>query len=332
MNIIFLIGTSILFNLNLCEPIVVCSLNTNRFSEAESTNIAQAELLLKDAAAHNCSILAIQELYGKNKKQAEKNLLLLKSAFSQMKGESILSSLGRTNDNNLRNAFLYEEDKWLVKSEKTFNKMSLPKLKARAPSIRFSRGPHMLALSLRKDNCGCDISNIAFFSFHLKSKRGGWKDPTKSNFETLRMQMAQGLKNLSEVYEEKGYLPILLGDRNSTPDSPSAAILRGDLKLKDFSSGLCRLDNEHKASCKVTKNQGDLSGVLHRSLTSDKGSYNHKGKWELIDEILLPKEELNRFESKDIQAGFGEVRQGGSDHLLIWTAIPCKIQKPTKSH
>ena len=164
---------------------------------------------------------------------------------------------------------------------------------------------------------------------HLKSKHKGWKDPSNTEFEISRMEMAEALREIVKKEQQRlgeKVIFVVLGDRNSTPETASAKILSGELRLKDFLKKRCRLDKKNELECKNTpKHQRVLLPLFETRKKRNPrdykgGSYRYKRKMTLIDEILIEPEDISLLTrpSGSLAIGFEGDFYRGSDHRLLW--------------
>jgi len=170
----------------------------------------------------------------------------------------------------------------------------------------FSRGP--LEIQLRVKSRERSPSKIvALVNFHFKSKHGASRDPAKLEWETYRMEMAEGLRRVVINRHEQGFnsgetILVVLGDRNSHFDAASAKILEGILTLNHFrGEGVCRLSKRGVPLCQAGR---ALPQRLFSVLLTDpeakllSGTFSFENTYSWLDDILMPAESL-RFTWQD---------------------------------
>lgn len=295
----------------------------------------QSEALAARIVNARCDVVAVQEVYGANMQEARRNLRPLLTAL-KTRGLTFQDFLGESLSKTIRNGFLLKEGAGTVVSVESYASAMLPKLSPLGPGRRFSRGPVSLALDVQKkgEMPSSPTSNslskrrVVLFTMHLKSKVDGWKDPTQTQFEVARMEMAEALRNLASDRirrEAPGAVVVVLGDRNSEPDDASARILSGARVLGDFRDN-CRVDEKLAPRCERPQERVlEFRGLLE-ALSQEQGNivgtYRYRGREEIIDEILVSHTAWSVF-SKDgrLMTGVeGSFRQG-SDHKLVWSEL-----------
>lgn len=288
-----------------------------------------------------CDVVAVQEVYGKSRKHAQKNLEFLASAFSSAKHRRFSVYVGNTHDDYIRNGFLIDTDVVRVKEVRSFVDYPLPVLSRTGSHASFARGPLLLVIETL-GHAG-KLRGILLLTLHFKSKVGAWKDYTHTKFELLRMEMAEGLREIAldllsrPVYS--GYSLLMLGDLNSGRDSATARILSGSLRLSDFRRN-CRLNVKQKVLCKKLVQRDPIfqrlfnNEIVRHGKLAHNASYRYKDREELIDEILLSSKDVSLLRYSDeysdqpkvlnkVHSGIGMqgVFNRGSDHKLLWVDL-----------
>jgi hypothetical protein len=297
----------------------------------------QERYLINRVKQARCDVVAIQELFGGSRAEAERNLEHFAAKLSDSSGRTFRGVTGSSNDPCIRNGFLFAVDavsminKWDLASAK------LPRLSPADRRGFFSRGPVAAlfeVIAKRRLAVGAP-RRLFLFSFHLKSKSDGWKDKTKTQYEGLRMLQAEGLRNealrLRDSVAEHAVV-ILLGDRNSEETGAASELLSGALLLTDFTQGgSCTLGPSLRAACGkrplrerkflgLFEEKQRRSGLL--SSRQRQGSYFYRKSEQLIDEILVEEDYHRFFENQSgvPRAGFTGEFFHGSDHKLLWAA------------
>lgn len=316
----------------------ICTQNLNNFQvegrkRPHSSVEKHVQFLLQRIKEASCDVIAVQEVGGATKRIAHSNLEILSQALSRDTDRKFNSYVGKSDDGWISNGFIVADDVGKFLDLKSLTGANLPKLQPLGRSHRFIRGPVKLAMLVGSKRAK-NWKKLVFFNMHLKSKSNSWKDPTKTSFETLRMEMAEALRIAAEREEEKGegdrQVVIVLGDRNSDGDSASADILAGRLFLADFSTpSKCMLDSQLRSSCSnVSRRSPFLVSLFGEegfspSMLQKRGSYMYKGKPYWLDDILVAKDDFRYFQRPDGSMAIGLEGQFnvGSDHKLLWAEM-----------
>ncbi|MCB0358471.1 MAG: hypothetical protein KDD44_02515 [Bdellovibrionales bacterium] len=325
------------------EPeIRLCSQNINNYryqrpDDRRRRNFdKQEEALVKRFMRARCDVIAVQEVGGASQGEARQRLSQLAKALHQMSGRSFDALVGDSMDEHIRNGFLVATDSVRVESSTSFAGQNLPKLRWNAPSRRFSRGPLLIRIRV-PGNGPAGERQLSLFSIHLKSKANGWKDPTHSKFESFRMEMAEGIRELAAEEFRAGpssRIVVVLGDINSDHHSATAAILAGQRTLEDFrAAGGCRLSSlltpecpEEVASSATRPVLVPLLGEIARREDGLRrsASYRFRGRLEVIDEVFVhhaadwtARDDASGSPVAGVVGSFGK----GSDHKLVWTEL-----------
>lgn len=292
----------------------------------------QLEFLVQRMKDARCDIVAVQELYGGDKAEAEKNAATLARALSDATNREFRAFAGESEDVAIRNGFLVASDLGTVVEVKSYDDEPLLRLKSYGPVGKFQRPPIGLFLRL-PGQAGERDTPISVFvlNFHFKSRSFGFKDIFHTDFETLRMEMAETTRRIFEREAQwvgKNGIAVMLGDRNNEIGSATAEILSGVKRLEDFQrQGACELDEALRPRCNIPISRPRAIVPL-LELRAERGeavaSYRYRGKEEVIDEILVPEHQLPLLERGDGRRARG-LRVGvegdffrGSDHRLTW--------------
>ncbi|MCB0345467.1 MAG: endonuclease/exonuclease/phosphatase family protein [Bdellovibrionales bacterium] len=315
----------------------VCTQNLNR---AESRppgarrgksggNEKVDELIIRFREAR-CDVIALQEVVGADKDTALQNLERIAERLNRASGESYRAYVGDSHDNYIRNGFLVKLGAVEVTELKSHSLYRLPKLQPRASSHHFSRGPLELRLIVRGVD-GAPSREAAVIAVHFKSKARAWKDPTATEFEAMRMEMAEAVRELAN--ESRKELPstglvVIAGDFNTRDDSAAMEVLSGARELNDFRQpNKCAVSKSLGAECSSTAGLHTSSIQPAFSYDSDLagirvGSYRYKKQLELIDNILVFKDQLWMLRrGGDFVGGATGTFRKGSDHKLLWVEI-----------
>ncbi len=326
----------------------ICTQNLERYGEhldraSRERYEAQRDALAVRIMNARCDIVAVQEVAGETKEEALLHLRDLAITLSRMTQWHFSAFVGESFDKYIRNGFLVAASAGVVKETKDFLTERVPKLNPLGPNVHFIRSPLGLLLSVNGaviGGCqGKPIRNIFLIVMHFKSKSDSWKDPTRTDFEASRMETAEALRTIA-LREQKRLgdetAVLVLGDRNSPPQSASARILAGELTLEDFSrERKCRLSEELEPDCppQVAFRQPDFTGLFvkghplrrHpvRSGASRVGTYRYKNQQEIIDEILVRNVDLPLFmrDNRQPAVGLTGTFNKGSDHKLLWAEV-----------
>jgi len=313
------------------NSVVVCSQNLNNFPSDNLTKFEQQQrALVERILTAQCDVIAVQEVRGRSIDESIKNLNILGRAASIASGKLFKAYVGETNDRRIRNGFLVNEHQLVVRFTKSFAKEPVPSLQLLGPVRHFTRGPFMIFVKFKNADV-LTAPGLLLTSVHFKSKADGWKDVTKTNYEFLRMEMAEATREL--VLREKASLQtnttaLILGDLNSDSDSATAEILSGKVTLTDFSgANPCELDLLLRPNCKseIERELQFAPLVYRESKHNEKvtGSYRYRGKLSIIDEIFIDVQSLRNVEKKAgaLRVGVTGTFGKGSDHKLIWAEI-----------
>jgi endonuclease/exonuclease/phosphatase family metal-dependent hydrolase len=338
-----LLSVTLLFGATLClfqtpvlaEVITVCSQNLARYGEkSKRQNDAEKQKQLGYLTGRirkaKCDIVAVQEVVGETKLKAAENLEQVARALSERTHRSFISIVGDGRDKFIRNGYLIDQGLLNVVEVASYSDLPLPRYRKLAPPNFFERAP--LGVRVEIKNSADGPKQLFLINNHFKSKAFGHKDVTGLNFELIRMQQAEAVRNLIETGlspEQQRALLVVLGDRNSGIDSASTAIIKGEYLLQDFMSENCRVEQSGEPKCKTKGAEAStltgLFGFREQQFPGvyRGGSYRYKGREEYLDEIFLRSSDIKRVLDK-----VGKVRIGtegdyfrGSDHKLVWADL-----------
>lgn len=293
----------------------------------------RTRLLARRIAQAKCDVVAVQELLGRTEVDAEQGLQLLAGDLRVLTARIFDPYVGRTNDDWIRNGFLVARDRAQVENQVSYARVELPKLVTDQKPRFFPRGPFELQLRVNGRD-GSDQKTVSLVTFHFKS-HAGKGDPTGLEWETYRMEMAEGLRQLilrrhAQSFDSAETLLVVLGDRNDNFDAASAKILDGTLRLQNFQDeGLCRLSKRGNPLCqaKAAKPASLFSVLLQNPTTKDlPGTFTFGKKTFWLDDILLPSETLpfawSDFEHEGFYAsGVVNEPKDASDHALVFVRL-----------
>lgn len=295
----------------------LCSQNLYRIdaSKTQPQETQRVVRLAKRIAKAGCHVLAAQEIAGTNKQEAQRSAEMFRAALEKITNRKWQAIVGDSRDKHISNGFFVDTAVARVTEVSSLARMVLPSLQPHGPLNYFSRGPLRLELAVHRIE-----QPVVVYGMHLKSKAHGWRDPAKLQFESWRIEMAEGLRR--DAAQSKG-IAVILGDRNTRHDGAAAKVLSGELRIEDFIQAKCSVNKEPdlRPNCQgVKKRRGQFIPMLERSfvkadLKAGKvGSYKYRGRWELIDEILVSTKSRKHFAKKGQLLGQGD---GASDHLLL---------------
>lgn len=315
------------------EQLTICSQNlanyglpeevARRVTSKKGVSLELREKLLVERFRRaGCQIIAVQEVVGQTAKAARAGLERLATQLSLATTRRFVPFLGEANSGDVRVGFLVSTEQLIVERAVSYAGALLPQLERGERFQRLSRGPLVVQVRWGK-------RRITLVAIHLKSKYGGGRDPSRLQFELLRMQMAEHIRLLAEAHFASELIGdhewfIVLGDRNSRPESASNRILRGDASLSDFrSTGGCIVSKGGESICAGEPHPREprFDSVLVRRFIEGeaKGTYQFRERFEWIDDILI-----NRWALRPaIQQGETPRTQvvwepkGASDHALV---------------
>ena len=309
----------------------VCSQNLYRLGESgksKKRSETQLEDLTKRFMRAECDVIAVQEVVGSSESLALESLGVLAKAWERSLGEKILFYVGGDSiDEHIRSGFLVRSSVGKVAAIKTYPSEPVPSVQRLGPVLYFPRAPMALVL----DTPGLKPrKRFWILNIHQKSPVFGYKDGSGTDFELLRTEMAEALRNIverEEKQEKQDTVFIVTGDRNSEGSSASAAVLWGKMELSDFErAGGCQIKKDGSPQCKTErKREPDYVGLFARrhELFPDKypgGTYMYKKRQRSLDEISIKQKDLRLVtrENGKLSIGLEGEYFRGSDHRLVW--------------
>jgi len=298
--------------------VVVCSQNLARvgkepFGKKQDSVQLQRDYLVSRFIEAECDVIAVQEVYGRTKQDAEKNLAQLVRVLEQVGGDKFLFFVGEAEYDEIRNGFLVRSKVGRIKHQTSPFNPNLPKLFSAQRSLRPTRLPFSIQIDIAES-----AKDLLLINIHFKSKVGGFKDPTGTDFETVRMQSAEQARTFAEELDASraDVISVILGDRNSGPQSATDYLLEGSLQLEDFRRG-CELRQNLSPDCSARR-PPRFRALLN--LKRDGGSTRYRGSEELIDNIYLESDYYSSL--KALPVGLEGEFSRGSDHKLLWVELP----------
>lgn len=312
----------------------ICSENLERWGDpaghgGEGHVQEQRDFLVERMTAAHCDVVALQEVFGRTKRESAQTADALAKALSDATGEHFRGSIGESEDPFIRNGYLVRTSKVEILRERSFLDEPLPRLGRHGPIAHYTRAPTALIARLR----GVRSASLFLLNIHFKSKHDSFKDRSGTQFETMRMVMAEAARELLLREAHSGgrtVVPILLGDRNAGEESATAELLSGKRRIDDFQSGACGLsdDDDHVPQCRQSPHEVALIPLLataRRDSAPDVrgGSFSYRGKLELLDEIFISPAQLPRVRDDrgQLRVGFEGRFFKGSDHKMVWAEL-----------
>lgn len=329
------------------KRVTVCTQNLENFGILKVAVTREPELtqegletkldsLVRRFKSADCDVIAVQELLG-DQDQATTALESLIAAIKTLTYRTFAYTLGDTNELS-RVAYLYAEDKFEYLNHVSYNNLALPKLIPEDKELSYDRPPLELQLKSKYS----DGFLLTLINFHFKSKRHGWKDPAGLNYETVRMQMAEGLRRMVAFrhrdLDSPNSVVMMLGDRNSHYDSASSRLLTGDLSINAFRTSHCRVGQRGIPYCKEPAlEKGEEVGyeskplffspiILDPQISKLPGSYTYQNISYFLDDILVANAALpllltDRKRLGDYNVGLTNKFQLASDHAMLWARL-----------
>jgi hypothetical protein len=338
-------------NLAILDPrgapeLVVCSQNLKVFGTYGAVKSRFSAITKEDYALHThalikrfvrtgCDVIAAQEVLGVNEFEAEEPLQQLADELRKETGRVFDVAVGSSKDKVFHNGFLVARDRATILSSTSYSNVALPKISEKSRSRFFLRSPFEIQLEVkgRGDSPG---KNVTLVNIHFKSKAGSSKDPTGLEWETYRMEMAEGLRRVLEKRHAQSFesgepLLLVVGDRNANFDRASAMVLEGKVTLDNFrKEGNCRVDARGGPACKgvLVRSAQKLFSVLlgDRDTRSSPGTYTYKKQFSWLDDILIPQSGLHfAQELNDSEGNYGSgvvyEPKEASDHALVYVKL-----------
>jgi hypothetical protein len=326
--------------------LVICSQNLKLFGSFQhlsrsnptynrERHKAKINDLIARFIAAKCDVVAVQEVIGKTPSDGEAALNELTEVWRARSNRFFKVATAPPSEGSMTNGFIIALDRASVLQTLPYGRVQLPKIATRQKPRLFSRPPFELQISVKARDSEL-IKTISIVNFHLKSKRGGMDDPTGLEWETYRMEMAEGLRRVLELRHKDAFaapdnILVVLGDRNGNFDVASARILDGSLSLASFGErGPCRLSKRGIPLCAL---ESPLPRRLFSVLIGDNsggisypGTYNYRGEYSWLDDILLPAESLryawrSAFTEGAFNSGVVSTPAEASDHSLVYVGL-----------
>lgn len=291
----------------------ICSQNLAMLEEGKKNYSLKLKYLVSLMSDNGCSVVALQEV--RNKNVAQK----LAKELSRISKREFRSYVGKGRDSFITNGYLIAQDFGSLLGIKSHLRKSLPRIFKKGPSRTFLRGPLEARFKLPFLN-----RNLSIYNIHLKSKRNGWKDPTKTNFEIARAESAQAIRDIA--LKNKNDFVIVIGDRNNSKDKASDEVLEGRIELEDFADGgSCKILKNEYPKCKKLRKPKllGLFGLLKERFPKKfRGTHKYKGRESVLDEAFILPTDLSLVSSgKKLNIGTAGRYYKGSDHKMIWLEI-----------
>jgi hypothetical protein len=313
--------------------LTICSQNLKNYSSLPGPRTDKETALIKRFLQVSCDVIAAQEVIGSDEAKATNNLERLAVLLKASSGREFVVKAGELNDASQRVGFLVATDRAEVVNTVTYRKLLLPKLdEAQKPRV-FVRAPLEIQISVKGRNDSID-KQISLVNFHFKSKSNGKDDPALLQWETYRMEMAEGLRRIIISRYGKSILEgqpvILIGDRNSHFDTASAKILEGTLTLDNFKGQAgCRLNKRGAPLCQsdIQKPIEFLSVITSDPETSKlPGTFKYNKTYSFLDDILVPPRSAGFFRENsavegNYDSGIVYDHQDASDHAMIYSRM-----------
>lgn len=281
-----------------------------------------------------CDIIAVQELLGKDQIRARDALNEFAKVIRQQTGRVFEARVSDDDDGPTRLGFLVATDRGEIVNTTTYRKVNLPKLEEDQKPRQFNRAPLEVQV-LVKGKGNAASKTIGVITFHSKSKSGSKGDPAALQWETARMEMAEGLRRIIEDRYKSSFsfseVPlVVLGDRNANFDSASARILEGVVTLDNFKTkGICRLSKTGRPLCQGgNQTEQKLFSVLTEDpeTKNQQGTYVYRKEFSWLDDILMPQGSLafarvNPSQEGNYDSGVVNGYPEASDHALVYVRL-----------
>ena len=320
-------------NLGRVPQVTICSQNLKNYSSQPGERTDKETALIRRFIQATCDVIAVQEVIGSDEAKATNNLERLAFLLKVSSGRQFAIKAGELNDASQRVGFLVATDRAEIVNTVTYRKLLLPKLDdAQKPRV-FVRAPLEIQILVKGRNESVD-QQISIVNFHFKSKSNGKDDPALLQWETYRMEMAEGLRRVIVSRYGKSILDgqpvILVGDRNSHFDTASAKILEGTLTLDNFKGQAgCRLNKRGAPLCQseMQKPMEFLSVITSDPETSKlPGTFKYQKTYSFLDDILVSPRSAGFFrENSAIEGNYDSGiiydHQDASDHAMIYARM-----------
>lgn len=312
------------------KTVRICSQNIFRYSErnkkwSQKKQERQARYLISRMHRADCDVVALQEVVGNTIREGQAVADDLAKQLSIRRGFPYVAIVAGSRTKFIRNAILYRQDVFSLEKKLDLSRKPLARIQHhRGATGHFARGPLFVHLRLR-GSYQKEVPDFLIATMHFKSKLGGYRDGYGTDYEILRTEMAEVLRNEVVAYQRSikhELVPVILGDRNSSPGSASALVLTGQRRLSEFQNNNCRLDEALRPRCKRSLRKPAEFVELFASKKAAKttGSHKYRGRETLIDEILIREKDRKRLIRANGSLAIGMQGQyfKGSDHKLLW--------------
>ena len=305
----------------------VCTQNLGRLGSRPDQQTKESIRYLGDRILKaGCDLVSVQENFGESKAEAETNLKRLVQSISSRSNAKFDYYLGDIYKGVIRNSFILRSDLGENAKVESFTKMQLKTYGKRTRVAYFTRAPALLKIKLSSLNES--PKNIYVLNFHFKSKVDGYQDASNTQFESLRMQEADTLRDLALSISKplsKDDLFVITGDRNSEADDAASDALEGEVTIADYGSSSCKISRESlRAICggKKLKNSKKFIPLLEhyhwgKNHKWQFATYRYRKNYDIIDEILARPVDLDKISSESDIGVMGDFNKG-SDHKLVY--------------
>ncbi len=325
--------------------LVICSQNLKLFGSFETVRLGsptynrekhtqKVRALVSRFIAGGCDVIAVQEVLAKTVAAGQAALGELASELRKRTNRVYTPVLAPPVEGQMTTGFLLADDRVALQNSLPYGRVELPRLAAKQRPRLFTRPPLEVQISVKSRDSDL-VKVVSLVNLHFKSKRGGKDDPTGLEWETYRMEMAEGLRRIVESRHADAFasgesLLVLLGDRNSNFDVASARILEGSLLLSSFGEkGPCRLSKRGVPLCVTeTSLPRKLFSVItsNETLQSVPGTFTYKGEYSWLDDILMPAESLRyawrtAYSEGQFDSGVIRTPSEASDHAMVYTKL-----------
>jgi len=325
--------------------LVVCSQNLKLFGSFGALQLSknsyskeQYDEKVRDLGARfasvGCDVIAVQEVMAKTEADGEIAMAALVAELRRRTNRFFKVVVAAPKEGQMTNAFLVASDRASILQSVPYGRVELPRTSKKQRPRLFSRPPLEIQLSVRARESEI-VKIVSLVNFHFKSKRGAKDDPSGMEWETYRMEMSEALRQIVESRHQDAFasgesILLLLGDRNSNFDVASARILEGSLSLSSFAEkGPCRMSKRGLPLCRAdTDFPRKLFSVIssNRALQSYPGTFEYKGEYSWLDDILMTAEGLRyawrtAYSEGDFNSGIVSTPKEASDHSMVYVQL-----------
>lgn len=303
------------------DTLRTCTQNLFRLGATPGApEVKQANFLAERIGEGNCDVITVQEIYGETEDAAMRTMNRFVRTLENKLQRKYDFALGETIHDVIRSGVLWDSQRFTLE-RKSSPPGYPPKLSMLGPPQGLSRKSLGVLLKEKRGS-----RSLFVVSFHFKSRVGGYKDPTHTDFETLRMESAEQVREWAQKEGSSTTMTIVGGDRNSPAISASALILQGALRLSDFRDATCKLTKALSPTC-ASQHPPIFAPLMQDRLTglsqpaASQGSFRFRGKEELIDELHVSTQSITTLDPKRIKTRFIGRFGDGSDHKMIATEL-----------